>query len=124
MSFKAAHLFQTMQKYIGFIDVLDALAEPTYDHQVNRKKTNDPQTSATAARALRRQKKRAPRCMGAFRPKNGRQKMVPKKRSKAFKINAFQCFFGAGHAEVTPNDLSATLHGNAIFQKSVENTNV
>ena len=31
---------------------------------------------------------------------------------------------GAGHAEVTPNDLSATLHGNAIFQKSVENTSV
>ena len=42
-------------------------------------------------RALRRQKKRAPRCMGAFRPKNGRQQRVPKKRSKPFKIN------GVGH---------------------------
>ena len=38
MSFAAAHLFQKMQTYIGFIDVLDALAEPTYDHQVNRNK--------------------------------------------------------------------------------------
>ena len=73
-------------------------------------------------RALRRQKKRAPRCMGAFRQKNGRQKRVPKKRSKPFKINVFRCFERRGGAEVAPSDLSATLHGNAIFGKHVKNT--
>ena len=42
--------------------------------------------------------------------------------AKAFKINAFRCFFGERGAEVTPSDLSATLHGNAIFGKNIKNT--
>ena len=71
---------------------------------------------------LRRQKKRAPRCMGAFRQKNGRPRSVPKRRSKSSKINAFRCFFGERSAEEAPSDLSATLHGNAIFGKNVKNT--
>ena len=86
------------------------------------KKSTIKKRTPRCMRALRRQKKRAPRCMGALRPKNGRQKRVPKKRSKVFKINAFRCFLGEGFFEVTPHDLSATLHGNAIFGKNVKNT--
>ena len=81
-------------------------------------------------RALRRQKKRTPRCMGTLRPKNGRQKRVPKKRSKPFKISClgrFSMFFRRGifrtHAEHFERHaawerdffkkVSATLHGSA-----------
>ena len=81
------------------------------------KKSTIKKRTPRCMRALRRQKKRAPRCMGAFRPKNGRQKRDPKKRSKPFKINAFECFFGEALSEVAPSTLSATLHGNASFQK-------
>ena len=49
MSFAAAHLFQKMQNYIGFIDVLDALIGPTYDHQVNRKKNERSKNERHAA---------------------------------------------------------------------------
>ena len=69
---KCALHFQNMQFRIGFIDVLDALAEPTYDHQVNRKKINDPKTNATLHESAPAPKKRAPRCMGTLRRKTER----------------------------------------------------
>ena len=86
------------------------------------KKSTIQKRAPRCMRALRRQKKRAPRCMRALRPKNGRQKRVPKKRPKLFNINDFRCFLGEGFFEVAPHDLSATLHGNAIFGKHVKNT--
>ena len=49
MSFAAAYLFQKKQKYIGFIDILDALIGPTYDHQINRKKTSRSKNERHAA---------------------------------------------------------------------------
>ena len=49
MSFAAAHLFQKKQKCIGFIDILDALIGPTYDHQINRKKKSRSKNERHAA---------------------------------------------------------------------------
>ena len=114
-----------MAKYVKMHWFYRCFGRPLWSHirppSEQEKKSTIQKRAPRCMRALRRQKKRAPRCMGALRPKNGRQKRVPKKRSKAFKINAFRCFLGDGFFEVTPHDLSATLHGNAIFGKNVKN---
>ena len=79
-------------------------------------------TSATLHGNAPAPKKTSATLHGSAPAKKWSPKKGPKKRSKPFEINVFRCFFGERGAELTPSDLSATLHGNAIFGKNVKHT--
>ena len=81
MSFAAANLFQKIQNYIGFIDVLDALIGPTYDHHIHRKKKSRSKNARHCSESAPAPKKTSATLHGnasakKWSPKKGPQKTL------------------------------------------------